>query len=293
MFKVYAAYLLACGLAALGAFGVLMYIGDTRGAIAAAIVAASALMLLGVRRFAPPPPRRHWVALALIGVATMILGFPVAMVAGSLVALVVLQLLVNAVAAHRIGAITLAPHDHPAVMPGAEGFLQQFAAEGFRVVGSYGFRIGGKLVVMTAMLGPRRDRVAVVTDKVLNVSSRFGRRVLLTTNSAIAPLPAEVLRQHIGGASPVQLTRAHDAALTLLDGQRLIEGRPCRPDVFESDTQALHAVREMEERALAVVGRGPLRTAVQIEMKRPSESRVLGSDADSLRRIDAWIRESA
>jgi hypothetical protein len=171
-------------------------------------------------------------------------------------------------------------------MAGAEDFVQQFAAEGFRVVGSHAFQIGGKPVVMTTMLGPALDRVAVVTDKVLNVSSRFGRRSLLTTNSAMAPLPSEILRQHLAAATPVELNRAHDAALTLIDHHSW------RPDVFESDTDALRAVREMEERALAFVGRVPLRTALRLETKGSSQTRVLGSDAASQSRIASWIRQT-
>jgi hypothetical protein len=287
MLRVYSAYLVVCGLAALVAFAVLTYLGDTRGAIAAGMITASALMLLGGRTFASPPPRRHWVALGLIALATMILGFPIGMVAGSLAVLMVLQLLVNAVSAHQLGGMTLETLDHPAVMPGAEGFVQEFAAQGFGVIGSYGFHLAGRPVVMTTMLGPTRDRLVVVTDKVLTVSSRFGRRSLLTTNSATAPLPSEVLRQHVAGANPGELVHAHDAALTLLDRHA------CRPDVFESDTEALHAVREMEERALAFVGRVSLRTALRIETTSPSQTSVLGSDADSLSRIASWLGQTA
>ena len=125
-------------------------------------------------------------------------------------------------------------------------FVQQFSAEGFRVCGSYRFHTGGRPVVMTVRAGPRSDRVAVVTDKVLYVASRFGRRSVVTTNSAAAPLPADVLRQHVAGG-PVELVRAHDAALTLLDRHSI------HPDVFASDAEALQTVREMEERALAFI----------------------------------------
>jgi hypothetical protein len=287
MLKVYSAYLVVCGLAALAAIAVLLYLGDARGAVAAGIVAASALMLLRARTFASPPPRRHWVALGLIAVATMILGFPIGMVAASLAVLVVLQLLVNAAAAYRLGGLKLEALDHPAVMPGAEDLVQQFAAEGFRVIGSYGCQVAGRPVVMTTMLGPTRDRLAVATDKVLTVSSRFGRRSLLTTNSATAPLPSEVLRQHVAGASPGELVDAHDTALTLIDSHA------SRPDVFENDADALLAVREMEERALGFVGHAPLRAALSIEGRSSSQTRVLGSDADSLSRIASWLGQTA
>jgi hypothetical protein len=135
-------------------------------------------------------------------------------------------LLLNAVVARNVGRITLERLDDPAVMPGAEEFVQQFSTEGFRIVGSYRFQTIEKLVVLTVMLGPYSDRLALVTDKVLQVSSRFGRRSLVTSSSVVAPVPAEVLRQHVAGDSPVELVRAHDVALTLLDRQSI------RPDVL-------------------------------------------------------------
>ena len=276
------AFGVACGLA-LAAAATMLYLGDIRGSVAAVIVAASALVFLLTQSGNPKFRRRYWVGLGLLGAAMVILGFPIGVVAGALAAFFALQLLINVVVARKIGRITLERLDHPAVMPGAEEFARQFTAEGFRTCGSYRFHIGGRPVVLTVMAGPKSDRLAVVTDKVLQVSSRFGARSVVTTNSAVAPLPADVLRQHVAGG-PAELVRAHDAALTLLDRHSL------RPDIFADDTEALQAVREMEERALAFIGRVSLSTALRMETEGASHARPLADDARSLSRIHAWTR---
>ena len=261
----------------------LFFLGDTRGSVAAAMVTASVVTFLGLRTSDPNLPRRYWLGLGLLGSGMVILGIPIGVVAGSLTLLFLLQLLLTVVIARKVGRITLERLDQPAVMPGAEELVQQFAAEGFRTLGAYRFQSGGKLVVVTVMAGPQRDRVAVVTDKVWQVASRFGSRSLLTTNSAVAPLPADILRQHLSGDRPAELVRAHESALTLL------QDHSCRPDRFTSDTEALHAVREMEERALAFIGKAALKAAWRIQTASASQTRLLSSDAHSLSRINAWI----
>ena len=272
---------LAGGLAALAAAGMLLYLGDTRGSIAAVIIAASALIFWRARSGDPRLRRRYWLGIGLLGTAAAILGFSIGIVAGSLAGLFVLQFLLNVAVARKVGRITLEPLDQPLVMAGAEGFVQQFSAEGFRTCGSYRFRSAGKTVVITVMAGPERDRLAVVTDKVLQITSRFGRRSVVTTNSAVAPIPAEILRQHVDGG-PIDLVRAHGAALTLLEHHSI------RPDVFASDTEALHAVREMEERALAFIRNVPLRTALRMTTEGAPPDRLLNDDPHSLSRINSW-----
>lgn len=218
-------FLVACVVAALVASGTMLYLGDTRGSVAAIIVAASALIFLRARGGDPRFRQRYWVGIGLLGGGLAILGFPIGVIAGSLAGLFVLQLLMNAFVARKIGQITLEALDHPEVMPAAEDFVQQFSAEGFRGCGSYRFRLGSRPVILTVMAGPEDDRLAVVTDKVLQISSRFGRRSVITMNSAVSPLPADVLRQQVAG-SPAELVRAHEAALTLLNRHSI------RPDVF-------------------------------------------------------------
>lgn len=272
---------LACGLAALVASGMLLYLGDMRGAVAAVIIAVSALTFWRARNGDPRFRRRYWLGLALLGTAAVILGFPLGVVAGSLAALFALQLLLNAAVARKVGRITLEQLDHPVVMAGAETFVQQFSAEGFRVCGSYRFRTAGKTVVMTVMAGPQSDRLAVVTDKVLQITSRFGSRSVVTTNSAAAPVPADILRQHVDGG-PADLVRAHGTAVTLL-GRHSIH-----PDVFAGDTEALQAVREMEERALAFIRKASLRTALRMTTEGASATRLVDDDPHSLSRINTW-----
>ena len=272
---------LAFAFAALLASGTLLYLGDARGSIAAVIVAVSALVFWRARSGDPGLRRRYWLGLALLGTAAVILGFPLGVVAGSLATLFALQLLLNAAVARTVGRITLEQLDHPVVMAGAENVVQQFSAEGFRVCGSYRFRTAGKTVVMTVMAGPQSDRLAVITDKVLQITSRFGSRSLVTTNSAVAPVPADILRQHVDGG-PIDLVRTHGMALTLLERHSI------RPDVFASDTEALHAVREMEERALAFIRTVSLRTALRMEMQGAPPTRLLDDDPHTLSRINTW-----
>ena len=274
---------LACGLAALVASGMLLYLGDMRGAGAAVIIAVSALTFWRARNGDPRFRRRYWLGLALLGTAAVILGFPIGVVAGSLAAFFVLQVLLNAVVARKVGRITLEPLDQALVMAGAETFVQQFSAEGFHVCGSYRFRTAGKTVVMTVMAGPQSDRLAVVTDKVLQITSRFGSRSVVTANSAVAPVPADILRQHVDGG-PADLVRAHGAAVTLLARHSI------HPDVFASDTEALHAVREMEERALAFIRKASLLTALRMTAEGGSPARLLGDDPHTLSRITSWSR---
>jgi hypothetical protein len=275
------AFLVACGLA-LAASGTLLYLGDARGATAAVLVAVSALTFAGAGVGHPAFRRQYWLGVGFLAGGLVVLGFPIGIVAGAVAGVFLLQVLLNTVVSKKVGGITLQPVEHPDVMAGAEDFVRQFSAEGFRVCGSYRFETAGKQVVLTVMAGPRNDRLAVVTDKVLQISSRFGMRSVVTTNSAVAPLAADVLRQHVEGG-PVQLVRAHDAALTLLDG------RSIHPDIFSTDTEALEAVREMEERALAFIGRVSLRTALRMETEAPSRARALADDARTRSRIDAWI----
>ena len=275
-------FLVACGLAALVASGMLLYLGDTRGSIAAVVVAASAMIFLGARSGDPRFQRRYWFGLVLLAAGLVILGFPIGIIAGSLAGLFVLQLLLNVFVARKIARITLERLDQPEVMPGAEDFVEQFSTEGFRVCGSYRFHIARRPVVLTVMAGPQNDRLAVITDKVLQISSRFGRRSIITTNSAVAPLPADVLRQHVADG-PAALVRAHHTALTLL------QRRSMRPDVFANDADALEAVREMEVRALAFIGDTSLRKALRMETEGASHAAPLGDDARSLSRIDSWM----
>ena len=269
--------------AALVASGVLLILGDVRGAAAAIVVAASALTFLSTARTRFRWPRGSWLGFGLLGSGLVILGFPPATVVIGLAGLFVLQLVATAVVVHRVGRITFERLDHAAIMPGAEALAQQFVVEGFRVAGGYGCRIGGKRVLLTVMIGPQRDRLAVVTDKVWYVVSRFGQRTLVTGSSGAAPVPPGVLRQQIADGSPAELLHAHNAALTI------VSGRMIRPDVFDTDEHALDAVLEHEERAVAFMGRAPVANALRMETGRPTRA-MLSGDPDDQKRVDEWLK---
>jgi hypothetical protein len=278
--KLQQAYLLACGVAAFIAAVVLFSLSDLRGAIVGAIVAASSLILIGR---ATRSSSLHWLVIGLLAVAFLMLGLPLIVVLGTAIALFVLQLLANVIVARNVGRLTLERLADPAVMAGAEELVREFFAEGFRMIGSYRFHTGGKLVILTVMIGPERDRLAVVTDRVWQAVSRFGTRSLLTTNSALSPLPVNVLRQQVVDGGPPEIVRAHDAALMLL-------GRHSqRPDVFASDDDALEAVHQMEQRAIAFIRNSSVTNALRMETAVPSRVQVLRDDSHSLNRINAWL----
>ena len=274
-------FFVGCAVAALVASGVLLALGDGRGAAAAAVVAASALTFRGTSRTAFRSPRLTWLGFALLGGGLVILGFPIGMVVSGVAGLFILQVLANAFAAHRIRGITFERLDHSSVMPGAERLAQEFSVAGFTVIGGYRFFIGGKQVVLTVMIGPGRDRLAVVTDLVQYVVSRFGTRTLVTASSGLAPVPPDVLRQQIAGGSPTELVRAHDGALTV------VSGRSLSPDMFATDDDALEAVRQHEEHAIEFIGGASLTAAVRIEA-RP-DGAVLSDDPNHPNRLNRWL----
>ena len=267
-----------CSVAAGVASAALLFLGDVRGSVAAILVVASALTWLIGRLGAS---QRSILGIALLGAAFALLGFPIALVVGAAVVLFVAPLLARVIAVRQVGRITLEQLPQPAVMPGADVFVRLFAAEGFRVIGAFRFRTAGREVILTVLAGSENDRIAVVTDKVLQVVSRFGTRTLLTTNSAVAPVRGDVLRQHVDGGPP-ELSRAHDTAL------RVVARQVQPPDVFINDGDVMDAVRQMEERALAFIRDAPFRSALRIETAAaPADA--LGDDPHSLDRIRAWL----
>ena len=284
MSKLRQAFLIACGLTAFVAAVVLFSLGDRRGAVAGAAVAASSLIFFGRATRSSP---LHWLVIGLLVGAFLMLGLPMMVIIGAAFALFILQLVANVVVARHVGRITLERLAAPAVMEGAEERVRQFSTAGFRVIGGYRFYTRGHLVILTAMIGPERDRLAMVTDRVWQAVSRFGTRSLLTTNSAMSPLPADILRQQVADGGPPEIVRAHNAALTL------VERHAGRPEVFASDADALDAVQEVEERALAFIRGATLKTALRMETTGASRAQVLRDDSHSLYRITAWLGAEA
>jgi hypothetical protein len=265
----------------LAAAPVLMYMGDTRGAAGAVSIGlGAALVRVSVASYPSAFPAGSWLSLALLGIGLALLGFPVLIVAAGWLALFVVQLMANVSLVRRIRKFTVEPR--PAgVMLGAEDLVRQFSAEGFRIIGAH--CATGQAAIVTVMIGPGSDQLALVTDRVWEVISWFGGRPLVTINSGIAPMPPDVLRQQIAGGAPRQIVRAHGAALTLL------ERRALRPDVFTVEGDALEAVLALERRVLDVIATATLRTAVRIEMRIPYHTRPLADDPASQDRITAWL----
>ena len=169
------------------------------------------------------------------------------------------------------------------VMPGAEGYRDGFEMAGFRRVGGFRWALRGRLVIESVLASAGRDRYAIVTDRVLEVGSRFGDRTLITTNSGRAPTGPDTLRQVVPSASPADLVSAHESALDQLDVRGL------RPDRFLDDDDLLRFVRAAEERALRTTKVPGLATLVARELTAGDRDRLLGDDEESRRRINAWL----
>jgi len=118
----------------------------------------------------------------------------------------------------RRGAEPAGPNE---VMPGARDFVADFEVAGFRRLGGFRWALRGRLVIETVLAPVGRDRYTIVTDRVLELASRFGDRTLITTNSGRAPVPADVLRQWVRSGTPSELLRAHEGALDRLAERRL------------------------------------------------------------------------
>jgi hypothetical protein len=170
------------------------------------------------------------------------------------------------------------------MMPGAEGFVSDFEAAGLRRIGGFRWNLRGRLVTETVMASPDHDYYAIVTDRVLELASRFGGRTLVTINRGRAPLPTDILRQVIRLGDPAELLRAHQAALDLLARRGL------RPDRFGDDSEILAAIRASDERELRYGSKLSLPTLLRLHVNEGDGDRELGDDDESGRRIEAWLR---
>jgi membrane protein implicated in regulation of membrane protease activity len=177
--------------------------------------------------------------------------------------------------------------DPDEVMPGAEGFVSEFEAEGFRRIGGHRWTLRGRPVTATVLAPADRESYAIVTDRVIEVSSMFGGRTLTTINEGRAPLPADILRQTVLHGSPAELVRAHRAAVDLLAERRL------RPDRFRGDSEILAVVRAAGERELRLGSKLSLPTILRLGFSAGDADRELGYDEESRRRIEAWLSSSA
>jgi hypothetical protein len=275
------------GVLAAAAAGLLAWLGDGRGAAAAVMIAVAAFGFRGPGGNPRAISARRWWLLSAVfaaGVAVLIWSSVPLVI---LVALFIAKVLVNLRLLRNLGRMTVEPQPGVETMPGAVPLAQEFTAAGFEAIGSHRCRPAGLTISVTVMLGSQRDRVALVTDRVWQVASRFGRRWLVTSNSGLSPLPADVMRQEIPEGRPHALVQAHDAALDVL------RARGLQPDQLRDPTDALEAARDLERHAIAFLRHCSLQTAVGIEMSTRPSGPPLDSGNSASARIDAWMQSSA
>lgn len=278
----------AFGLLAVAAAALLAWLGDARGAVAAAVVAAAAFVFRGPGgRPSAASPRRGWVGFVALagGMSLMIASLVPVLV---LAALFVFKVVMNVRLMRALSRMTVDASASPETMPGADdALLREFMSAGFTPVASHRCTPLGRPITVTVLLDRRQDRVALVTDRVWQVASQFGRRWLVTTNSGLSPLPADVLRQEIPDGRPQELIDAHHAVLEQL------ESRGVHADRFENAAHAAHSAREMERHAISFLAHASLLTAVRLEVAtRPADPR-LDSGSAASHRVDAWLRSVA
>lgn len=238
--------LIAFGVGALAVGAVLAFRG-TYGSAVGALLVGGALVLLATWAWGYPTtafPGREWIAIGVAAAGLMVLGRPV-LDALVVTAGVALQLLSGLRVARELTETEIARVGPEAVLPEAKGAVAELEELGFRRAGEHSAELRENLVIFSVLGGPHADRFAVVTDRVVEVVSRFGDRWLVTSNSGIAPLPDDILRQLVVVGGPMELAAAHESALDVL-AQRGI-----RPDRFETDGELLDSALTLEARATA------------------------------------------
>jgi hypothetical protein len=273
------------GVVALTGAAILALFGDSRGAVAAVLVAGGAF--LSSPGASLGDQNRAWLGLALIcgGIATLVGSLTVAIVLlGLVVMLRVVATLLSWRVVSRARFEAVAPG---AVMAGAEQAVAEFTSAGFENIGGHRVQLGSRPIVVTALLHPDADRMAFATDRVWQVTSRYGHRWLVTSNSGVAPLPATVLRQRLDGGRPADLVLAHAR------GVGMLRARGVEPDRFASAVEALQAARELEQRAIDFMKRRVARTAMMVELSSAADGPLVEGNSRSLARIDSWLNAAA
>lgn len=112
---------------------------------------------------------------------------------------------------------SVAVTDRDAYMPGAEQWIAEFSALGYRHVASTKARVGNIEVISSLLLSRDRTSFAAVTDAVMAVTSLFGDgRGLETRNSAFVKLPPWILDNPAPGGTPRELVDSHAKACRLI-----------------------------------------------------------------------------
>lgn len=161
-----------------------------------------------------------------------------------------------------------------------------FSELGYRELATYRAHFRGVDFHLVVMVGPDGASWAEVTDKLWDVASTFGHRLMCTaTHRMIPPQPATLV-QCIPKAAPATIVDQHRRALALLVRGGLQPDRLTDDAIlarFESETRAAQAElrQSMWRTALDVAWRRPLRR----HHGRPA----LTVDPGAGARIDAWL----
>jgi hypothetical protein len=259
--------------------------GQYRVALSALLLVAGAFLFAGWAWGYPTAfPAREWVAFLFIAAGLAVVGAYIAALL-VLVVTLVLQVGIGRLVVHRLPDVEFEPVGPDDVMPKAQATVDEFEAAGFRRIGGYRVRLPlrRKMVTATVLAWPGGDRWATVTDRVWEVVSRFDERWLITTSSAIAPVPATMMRQALPRGRPAELLAAHHAAL------ELIAARGVEPDRFSSDAEVLDVARVHEELGIRFASKLGIKSTLGIEAHRGTEDPALDEDGRSRRRVDAWL----
>jgi hypothetical protein len=258
-------------------------------ALSVGLVGAGALVTFRWgRRSRTAYPVLEWVSLGLVAAGLVVGGHVIlAVTLFPAVSALLLLAAMNEQLLRRAEAIEIEQVARDELMPGAQPAVAALEANGFSRAGGYAAlvprRRGTKRVVGTVLIPPAADRLAVVTDRVVEVASRFeGERWLLTTNRGDDVLPDDTLRQLVPVDDPAELVRVHQAAIERLSS------RGTRPERFPDDIGAIEAAIHQERRALRFVIDARRRQNFRIRRAKISDP-ALGDDETTRKRIDAWL----
>ena len=127
---------------------------------------------------------------------------------------------------------------------GTRSQVASFAELGYRELAVYEARFRGGKFSIVVMAGPGGTAWAEVTDRLWEVASTFGPRLLRTVTSSMLP-PGPTLVQCVRSAPPRTIVAEHERALALLAERGLSPERLEDDEIlarFESETRAARAL---------------------------------------------------
>ena len=255
---------------------------DSADALALALVCSGAWCLTGWLWRRDGTATIGWTGFALIaaGLATDGRWLLAALVLVGLAVVVGVTLALTMRMLRELGSIAVEPAGNDEVMADSVASVAEYEDAGFRRAGAYASNIPANRIIVVVLAGPDGDRLALVTGKVRQVVSRFGDRLLVTTNVLSIPVPRYVLRQR-----PYYGTRlldAHHAAIEILERRGLV------PDVFATDDEVVETARLLESRTCRFLAEASPRELLRL-LPRGRHGRPIEDDRRTRRRIDAWL----